>query len=543
MKQSQETASTGTPTETVEAKSLTENAGDRYELPELKPVGSVEPGKWMRSIVIKDEITRYLNADGTDFINDSKIRTLIEDADRAKSENTEVDRKQIDDIVAKSKSIKSLTLEEAAVLMRIRDPETRAALAETALSIKKRVYDNRIVTFAPLYISNDCVNTCRYCGFRHDNGCMKRQRLSMDEIREEVKVMVGTLGHKRMVLDVGEHPDSDYDYLMHAMDTIYSVSVPTRTRAAANIRRINLNVAPMSIEHLGMLKEVGLGTFQVFQETYDRDLYAKLHPGNSPKSDYRWRLYCMHRAMDAGVDDVGLGALFGLTDWRFELLGLLSHTRELESRYNGVGAHTISFPRLRSAQNAPYLSETKSIMSDDDFLWLLTLLRLCVPYTGLICTAREPKEVREEALKRGITQMDASSKIGIGAYARSAKNQEEDRQQFMLGDGRSLEELIGDLADAGSITSFCTAGYRIGRRGGKIMRLLRDCSEGNFCKLNAIITFREWLDDFAGPEVKAKGEALIARELDEAKKKLPQFMNQFEPMYQKTIHGCRDLYL
>jgi len=531
---------TGTPEEPLQTSLLSEV--ESAVLPPYPKEGAVPVKKWISTVINKNERDKYLPAHGKDFIDDEKITRLLSLVDKAKSDNKEPDFTQVQEILAKSLAIQSLDIEDAAVLLQVRDPEHQAILEATARQIKQKVYDNRIVTFAPLYIANKCVNSCTYCGFREGNPDMRRRRLSMDEIRTEVTALAGTFGHKRLVLDVGEHPDSDFDYLMHAIDTIYSVSVPTR-KGTANIRRVNINVAPMSIDKLKQLKDVGLGTFQVFMETYNRQTYAKLHPGTAPKSDYRWRLYCMHRAMEAGVDDVGIGALFGLSDWRFELLSLISHSRELEARFNGVGAHTISFPRLTNAQNAPFLSDTSTRVSDKDYLWLITLLRLCVPYTGLICTAREPKAIRDQALERGITQMDASTRIGIGAYSESQGQQEEDNQQFMIGDGRSLEQLIGDLADKGHITSFCTAGYRIGRRGGKIMRLLRDCTEGSYCKLNAIITFREWLDDFASSTTKEKGEALIRRELSEARERLPKFMDTFEPLYEKTVHGCRDLYL
>jgi 2-iminoacetate synthase len=518
-------------------------------LPPLQAEGALRPRDWVKTVIKQDEIDRYLNPDGSDFIDDALISRLVGEVDAVKAgSRPEPSLAQVREILAKSRQVKSLSLEEAAVLMSVRSPETWAEMVDSAAAIKKKVYDNRIVTFAPLYMSSRCVNSCTYCGFRAENGEMVRRRLTMDEIKNEATALTRDFGHKRLVVVFGEHPDSDVDYMVNAIDTVYSVSVPTR-KGNANIRRVNVNAAPMSIEKLTKLQEVGMGTFQVFQETYHRATYAKAHPAGTIKGNYRWRLYAMHRAMEAGIDDVGIGALFGLADWRFELLGLLSHSRELEAKFNGIGAHTISFPRLEAASNAPGLDDKKWRVSDEDFLKIITLLRLCVPYTGLICTARETKEIRNEAMKRGITQMDASTRIGLGAYSEGDKassgtgSQDIDNQQFMLGDTRSLEELIGDLADMGHITSFCTAGYRVGRTGDRIMRMLRDCSEGSLCKLNAIITFREWVDDFASPAVRAKCEALIQREFAEAKNKLPQFMPKFEPMYQKTVHGCRDLYL
>jgi 2-iminoacetate synthase len=424
----------------------------------------------------------------------------------------------------------------------VRDADAWSEMIDAAMAIKRKVYDNRIVVFAPLYLSSGCVNSCTYCGFRSGNEAMRRRRLELEEIRRETEALARDFGHKRLVVVFGEHPDSDVDYMASAIDAIYSVKVRTR-KGEANIRRVNVNAAPMDIARLEKLREVGMGTFQVFQETYDRRAYARFHPAGTIKGDFRWRLYCHHRAMDAGVEDVGIGALFGLADWRFEVLGLLSHSRELERSYGGVGAHTISFPRLEPASNAPGLSDTAHRVGDEDFLKLITVLRLAVPYTGLICTARESAGVRDEAVRRGITQMDAGTRIGLGAYSEGSSAQDLENQQFLLGDGRSVERLIGDLADMGHITSFCTAGYRIGRTGGRIMRMLRDCTEGNLCKLNAILTFREWVDDFASQETRAKCEALIEREYAEAKERLPALMPGFEPLYEKTLHGCRDLYL
>ncbi len=518
--------------------------------PPLIAEGTVKARDWVKTIIKQDQIDRYLDEKGGDFIDHPLLESLVSGIDQAWISNldgsgqTEPSIERVREILEKSKNIKSLDLAEASVLMSVRNPDTWEEMKQTAFAIKKKVYDNRIVTFAPLYLSNRCVNSCTYCGFRQENSGMLRRRVGLDEVRRETQALTRDFGHKRLVVVFGEHPDSDVNYMVNAIDTIYSVQVPTR-KGHANIRRVNVNAAPMSIERLSQLKEVGMGTYQVFQETYHRPTFERVHPKGTLKGDYRWRLYCMHRAMDAGIDDVGIGALFGLYDWRYEVLGLISHSRELEKRYNGIGAHTISFPRLEPASNAPELEDKTWQVDDQTFLRIITLLRLCVPYTGLICTARESAAIRNAAVGRGITQMDASTRIGLGAYSerRGAGEQDIEKQQFLLGDNRSLEELIGELADMGHITSFCTAGYRVGRTGDRIMRMLRDCTEGSLCKLNAIITFREWVDDFASDAVKAKCEALIQREFAEAKNKLPQFMPKFEPMYQKTIHGCRDLYL
>lgn len=514
---------------------------------DLKPAGSVRVKDWVATVIQPDETDRWLE-NGRDFIDDEHFATLLDAMDQRRHRGVEPDAALVREILAKSRSIKGLSLEETATLMEVRSPELLAEMDQAAKWIKHKVYDNRIVTFAPLYLSSSCVNSCTYCGFRQENRQMVRRRVELDEVRRETEALARDFGHKRLVVVYGEHPDSDIDYMVKSIDTIYSVQVQTR-KGVANIRRVNVNAAPMAMEKLRRLQEVGVGTYQVFQETYNREVYSRVHPPRTLKGNFRWRLYAMHRAMEAGLDDVGTGALFGLGDWRWEVLGLVAHNASLERHFGGTGTHTISFPRLEPASNAVLGADNPQAVSDADFLRIITILRLSVPHTGLICTAREPAWIRNAALDRGITQMDASTRIGLGSYsagreaAAGTGDQTIDSQQFMLGDTRSLEELIGDLADRGHITSFCTAGYRVGRTGDRIMRLLRDCSEGSFCKLNAILTYREWLDDFAGPAVQAKGEALIQRELGEARQRLPQFMPKFEPMYEKTSHGCRDLYL
>ena len=483
------------------------------------------------------EVERYLDSAGNDFIDDELIERQI-------AENRNPDPQRIRDILQKSRAIQTLEPAETAALLNVEDPELLEEMKRTAFEIKLHVYDNRIVTFAPLYVSNHCVNSCEYCGFRVENRDMIRRRLTMEEIAAETRALAGTYGHKRLVAVFGEHPSSHVDYIVDTINTIYDQTVPTR-KGHASIRRVNVNAAPLGIEDLKRVKEAGIGTFQVFQETYHHDTYRKLHGSRSPKSDYRWRLYCMHRALDAGIDDVGIGALFGLYDWKFEVMGLLSHVSELERGWNGIGAHTISFPRLEPASNAPIATSSPYMVSDEDFLKIITVLRLSVPYTGMICTARETAAIRDQAVRLGVTQMDASTRVGIGAYSESGPDQEENRQQFMLGDTRTVDELIGDLAAMGFITSFCTAGYRIGRTGDRIMKLLRTCKEGHFCKLNAVLTFREWLDDFGGEETRQAGEALIRRELSEA---LAHTVNnaereRFLDFYQRTESGVRDLYL
>jgi 2-iminoacetate synthase len=485
-------------------------------------------------IIRQDEIDRYLD-DGTDFIDEALIHRTL-------AENRNPDPAWIREILAKSRAIETLTGAETAALLHVEDPELLEEMKRTALEVKLKVYDNRIVTFAPLYMSNHCVNNCAYCGFRAENTDMARRKLSTEEIAAETRALTGTHGHKRLIVVYGEHPESDIDYIANSIDTVYRQRVETRGGHSC-IRRVNVNAAPLPIDHLRRLPEVGIGTYQVFQETYHRDTYRRVHGANHLKSDYRWRLYCMHRAMEAGIDDVGIGALFGLYDWRFEVLGLLYHARELEARFDGIGPHTISFPRLEPAQNAPATTDSRYRVSDDDFLKLVTVLRLAVPYTGMICTAREPAWIRNETVHRGVTQMDASARIGIGAYSEEDSDQHEERQQFMLGDTRTLDELIRDMADAGFITSFCTAGYRIGRTGERIMHLLRSCKEGHFCKLNAVLTFREWLDDFGSGETRRIGENLIQRELGALSFNGEGQRKQFHDYYRRTTAGERDLYI
>ncbi|MFA7160781.1 MAG: [FeFe] hydrogenase H-cluster radical SAM maturase HydG, partial [Kiritimatiellia bacterium] len=353
-------------------------------------------------------------------------------------------------------------------------------------------------------------------------------------------VLAGKIGHKRLIVAFGEHPLSDTDYIAATIENIMKVKVKTR-RGYGQIRRCNVNAAPMSIEELRTLREVGIGTYQVFQETYHPARYAELHPAGTIKGNYHWRLYAMHRALEAGCDDVGLGALFGLHDWKFEVMGLLHHALDLEKHF-GIGPHTISFPRLEPAENTPLAVNSPCKVNDDDFRKLVTVIRLAVPYTGMILTARENCAMRRAILPLGCTQLDASSRIGIGAYSASTPEQQGPKQQFILGDTRSLDSVVRDLAESGYITSFCTAGYRCGRTGKQIMDLLRCGREGQFCKLNAVITFREWLDDFASPATMAAGEKIIASEIEEIRRKLPEFYPQFMEFYRKTAEGSRDIY-
>lgn len=502
---------------------------------------NVPDSAWINNVIKPEEYEKYLD-NGKDFIDDDKIWQQINDSEEPSSE-------RVREILAKSFAIQTLSPEDLATLIKVKDPQMWQEMYEMAAKVKHKIYDNRIITFAPLYCGNSCVNNCMYCGFRSDNAHEKRMRLTQEEIKAEAEVIAGKIGHKRVIAVYGEHPSTDADYIAESIKTIYSAQVKTR-KGRGEIRRVNINAAPFSVDNLRKLHEVGIGTYQVFQETYHHETYKKLHPAHTIKANYPWRLYVHHRAYEAGIDDVAIGCLFGLYDWRFEVMGLLYHARELETRF-GVGPHTISFPRITEASDSPLFKEAdhrKHFVSDADFKKIVTLLRLAVPYTGMIITARERREIRDDVMFVGCTQTDASTVIGIGGYAKNSGEQAIDEQQFMLGDTRSLEELIADLAKRGVITSFCTAGYRCGRTGDQIMDLLKKGHEKHFCKLNAILTYREWLDDFASEETKKLGEIVIRKEIEEVKKNTPLIFSQklydlTMQYYERILNGERDLYI
>jgi 2-iminoacetate synthase len=491
---------------------------------------------WVDQVIKQEEIDKYL-IDGKDFIDEEEIWGKLKS-------NTDSSEEKVRAIIEKSLSITRLDFDETATLLNVKDEKLWEEMYEAAAEIKRRVYDNRIVFFAPLYCGNLCVNSCKYCGFRKENSKEERKVLNEDEIKLETKHILEQ-GHKRVIVVYGEHPSTDANYIAESMRAVYSVERKSANGSVSRIRRINVNAAPMSTDDLKMLKEVGIGTYQVFQETYNKHIYEDVHP-KGLKANYRWRLYALHRAMDAGIDDVAIGALFGLYDWKFDVMGLLYHTADLERQF-GIGPHTISFPRLTPASGSELSTNSNYLVNDEDFKKIVTVLRLSVPYTGLIITARERAEIRDDVVKVGCTQLDASTKIGIGAYDKAAHNEKEDKQQFTIGDNRSLDEVVKKLAQMGKITSFCTAGYRCGRTGEKIMNLLETETEGKFCKLNAVLTFREYLDDFASPETKEIGEKLIIKELDEINQmdfyknnKLLEVLNDY---YKRVSEGERDLYV
>lgn len=489
----------------------------------------------LKSKVIRaEENLRYLRG-GNTFIDEGKILGMIESCRDASPQ-------RVRDIIARSLEIKTLKPEETAALLNVKDSVLWEEIFDAAARIKRKVYDNRVVTFAPLYCSSLCVNNCAYCGFRGENSVIERRRLSITEVRKEAEMLAGELGHKRLVVVFGEHPSSGADYICRVMREIYSVKVKTR-RGCGAIRRVNVNAAPMNEEDYKKVKDAGLGTYQVFQETYHPPAYSAVHPDWTVKGDYLWRLYSLHRAMAAGIDDVAIGALFGLYDWRFEVMGLLAHARDLEDFF-GIGPHTVSFPRLEPAANTPFVKDSAYRVNDADFKKLVAVLRLSIPYAGMIVTCRESPNVIRQVIAM-CTQRDASSRVGIGAYSERTQEQEEKIQQFILGDNRSLDEVIRELASLGYITSFCTAGYRCGRTGDNIMSMLKSGREGCFCKLNAVLTFQEWLDDFAGEDTRRIGEGLINREISEIEQRSPsdfspEVVKAFKEYHRRIKNGERD---
>lgn len=474
----------------------------------------------------RSDFTEY-DAMERDFIDDELIWAQLNKWENPKPED-------VRRVLTKAAARVRLEPEEMAILLQNRDPETIAEMYFLANKLKQEVYGERIVFFAPLYISDKCANNCVYCGYRSSNHAIRRKTLTMEELRREVEIMIGE-GQKRTVLVYGESPETDIDYICESVRQVYSVK-----SEHGEIRRANINCAPLSRDELRQLKKVGIGTFQVFQETYHHETYRKLHPANTIKGHYRWRLYCHDRALDAGVDDVGIGVLFGLYDWRFEAMGLLYHTIHLEQKYNGVGPHTISLPRIQPALNTPYALNPEYAVGDADFKKLVAIIRLSVPYTGMILTARESASVRQEVIPLGISQIDAGSRIGVGGYQQAA-NAMPDKEQFQLGDSRSLDDVIREICLTGNVPSFCTACYRKGRTGEQFMGLAKSSFVHNFCMPNAICTLKEYLLDYASPETREAGEAVIAKVLAEiGDAKTREFLNQ---ALQRLENGERDQYV
>lgn len=480
--------------------------------------------EWMDQVIKPGQNEKYLRQ-GHDFVNEDLIA-------RALQAQAKPDRSRLREIMAKSLRLQRLDPDETAALLNCTDEDIWQEMYQVGYQIKEKVYGRRIVTFAPLYVSNHCVNSCVYCGFRHENKRIVRKQLSQTELEAEIQALVQK-GHKRLIMVYGEHPDSDVHYIAETLTTAYNTRVGN-----GEIRRANVNASPLAVEDYRILKEVGIGTYQVFQETYHHASYRRLHP-RGLKADYLWRLYSLHRALEAGVDDVGIGALFGLYDWKFEVMALLLHTIDLEEKFGGVGPHTISFPRLEPAVNTPFTQHSKYLVDDETFKKLVTVIRLSVPYTGMILTARERAGVRDEVIKVGCTQIDAGSNIGIGSYSEDSLDYS--RQQFILGDGRSLDEAIRDLAKMGFITSFCTAGYRCGRTGEYFMDIAKEGKVQNLCMPNAILTFQEYLLDYATPETRAEASYLIQQELEALPNE--RLKQTVQTMLSRIEAGERDLFL
>jgi len=432
------------------------------------------------------------------FVPEAEIWELLEKTKKP-------DRKRVLEILDKSLNKNRLEPEEVATLLDVEDPELLEEIFHAARTLKERIYGNRIVLFAPLYIGNDCVNDCVYCGFRTSNKEVYRKTLTFEELRNEVRALVSK-GHKRLIVVYGEHPRYSPEFIEETIRIIYETKVGN-----GEIRRVNVNAAPQTVEGYKIIKEAGIGTFQIFQETYHQPTYKKLHP-RGPKSNYAWRLYGLDRAMIAGIDDVGIGALFGLFNWKFEVMGLIYHTIHLEERF-GVGPHTISFPRIEPAVGSEISYNPPHKVSDEDFKKLVAIIRLAVPYTGMILTAREPAELRREVLKMGVSQIDGGSSIGIGSYSQDDPEKVR-KSQFILGDNRSLEEVIQDLLKERYIPSFCTACYRMGRTGEHFMEFAIPGFVKRFCTPNALFTLREYLNDYATEETKKLGYELIQKELE-----------------------------
>jgi len=413
---------------------------------------------------------------------------------------------RIRETLAKARELKGLEAEDVAVLARTEDPELLEELFHAARWAKETIYGRRIVLFAPLYVANLCGNECVYCAFRARNRDLKRKALTREELAQEVRQLVEQ-GHKRVLLVAGEsYPKEGFRYILDAIDVVY------KTRSGnGEIRRINVNVAPLEVEQFRQLKEAGIGTYQLFQETYHRETYSKVHLAGK-KADYQWRLTAMDRAMQGGVDDVGIGVLFGLTDWRFEILALMQHIRYLERNF-GVGPHTISVPRLEPAQGSDIATHPPHAVSDVAFKKIVAILRLAVPYTGIILSTRETAETRREVLALGISQISAGSRTQPGGYAEGEDDQM--AAQFSLGDHRSLDEVIQDVARMGYVPSFCTGCYRMGRTGADFMDLAKPGDIKEHCDPNALSTFQEYLSDYASPDTRQVGEALIQQVLAE----------------------------
>ncbi|MFA6618871.1 MAG: [FeFe] hydrogenase H-cluster radical SAM maturase HydG [Candidatus Neomarinimicrobiota bacterium] len=438
---------------------------------------------------------------------------------------------RVRELIAKSLNKNRLSLEETADLLNADDPELIKEIKEGARTLKNTIYGNRIVLFAPLYIGNKCINNCKYCGFRVSNTDQVRTTLSDEQIIKEVEALEEN-GQKRLILVYGEHPDYDAEYIAHTVRTVYKVK-----KDKGEIRRVNINAAPLDIEGFKTVKAAGIGTYQVFQETYHPERYKYYHP-TGPKSDFNWRLTSLDRAMEGGIDDLGIGALFGLYDWKYEVMALVRHTNHFEAVYD-IGPHTISFPRIKSAAGSEV--DPKYEVNDEDFTRLVAILRLAVPYTGMILTAREPIAIRKEALSFGVSQIDGGTKLEIGAYAeKEEESQNLNREQFEINDSRSLNEIIEELLEDGYLPSFCTACYRLGRTGEHFMEFSVPGFIKRYCTPNAILTLSEYLEDYAPKKTAETGWKVIEENLQKMENKVTE--KETRNRIERIKQGERDLY-
>lgn len=433
----------------------------------------------------------------TEFIDDAEI---LETLDYAKK--NQANRALIEQILEKAKECKGLSHKEAAVLLECEIPDLIEKIFTLAKEIKQRFYGNRIVMFAPLYLSNYCVNECRYCPYHHSNCHIARKQLTQEEIVREVTALQD-MGHKRLALETGEDPvNCPIDYVLESIQTIYRIK-----HKNGAIRRVNVNIAATTVENYRKLKEAGIGTYILFQETYNKESYEYLHP-KGPKSNYAYHTEAMDRAMEGGIDDVGIGVLFGLNMYKYDFVGLLMHAEHLEAA-QGVGPHTISVPRIRPADDVD-LDEYSNAIPDEIFKKIVAILRVAVPYTGIIISTRESEETRAKVLELGVSQISGASSTSVGGYA---EREEENSAQFEVSDTRTLDQVVGWLLDLGHIPSFCTACYREGRTGDRFMQLVKSGQIANVCLPNALMTLKEYLEDYASPETRAKGEAMIQRQI------------------------------
>ena len=459
-----------------------------------------------------------------DFINEVEIETIL-------AQHKSPEPAKVRELLAKAREMRGLSMGEVATLSFAENPELLHEIFATAKQIKEDIYGSRLVFFAPLYVSNRCSNECTYCAFRATNATLKRRTLTQKEIAEETRILIRQ-GHKRILMVSGEAlPPEGFQYLLDSIATIYSTRV-----GPGEIRRVNVNLAPQTTERFRLLKQAEIGTFQLFQETYHRPTYAAVHLKGT-KRDYDWRATAFDRAMEAGIDDVGIGVLFGLYDWRFEIMAMMQQIHHLEKKF-GVGPHTISFPRMEPAVGSDIASQPPQPVSDADFMKMIAIMRLAVPYTGMIMSTRETAEVRRTTLELGISQISAGSRTDPGGY----KDGEGDPNgsQFQLGDHRSVEEVVSDVVSLGFLPSFCTACYRLGRTGQDFMDLAKPGEIKYHCHPNALSTFQEYLSDYASPLAKSAGEKLISIEL--------QHMDGQQtacalPMLNKVRRGERDVFV